>query len=68
MATRHAPPPDLVTLASLHAALDAIVEVEQLILQMNLRGVAMASATRLVTIVAEIRTLLIEILRPERLH
>jgi hypothetical protein len=61
MATIRVPAPALRTLASLHAALDGIVEIEALLAQIHLplRGL---SRDRLRALAGELRTLLVELL------
>jgi hypothetical protein len=49
-------------------SLDSIIEVEALISRVELTGVAVLPGRRLVTIVAEMRALLIEFLRPAPLR
>jgi hypothetical protein len=53
MATPRASAPDFVTLASLHAALDSIIEIEELFGQIR----AVPTADRLVALAAELRAL-----------
>jgi hypothetical protein len=65
MALTRASAPDLVTLASLHAALDGILEIEALFTQIQLPFPTLAARERLHTLAAEMRTQLVELLRPE---
>jgi hypothetical protein len=57
--------PDLVTLASLHAALDGIVEIEGLFGQIHLPLSALSAAKRLHTLASEMRSLLVDLLRSD---
>jgi hypothetical protein len=66
MAMTRAPSPDLVTLASLHAALDGIVEIEALVGQLHLPIDTLRTGKRLHLLVTEMRSLLVDLLRPER--
>jgi hypothetical protein len=66
MAMTRAPSPDLVTLASLHAALDGIVEIETLVGQLHLPVDTLRTGKRLHSLVAEMRSLLVDLLRTER--
>jgi hypothetical protein len=63
MAIPRAHAPDLVTLASLHAALDGIVEIEALFAQIQLPLHTVSSARRLATLATEMRALLVDLLR-----
>ena len=62
MATTRAPAPDLVTLARLHAALDGVVELEELFEQIS----PVPAAHRLSELAAELRAQLVTLLRPRR--
>jgi hypothetical protein len=66
MAMTRAPAPDLVTLASLHAALDGIVEIEALFAQIHLPLHTSSAAKRMSALAGELRTLLVELLRADR--
>jgi len=63
MAMTRAPAPDPVTLASLHAALDGIVEIEALFAQIHVPASRLTSAKRLHALAGELRTLLVDLLR-----
>ncbi len=65
MATTRAPTPDPATLASLHAALDGVVEIEALFPQMFVPLRRMAAAKRLRFLAREMRTLLVDLLRAD---
>jgi hypothetical protein len=66
MATNRAHAPDLVTLASLHAALDGIVEIEALFAQIYLPVHNVRTANRLSLLTTEMRGLLVDLLRADR--
>jgi len=63
MAMTRAPAPDLVTLASLHAALDGIVEIEALFAQIHLPLRRLSTGNRLHALANELRTLLVDLLQ-----
>jgi hypothetical protein len=63
MDPRNAAAPDLVANASLHAALDSIIEVEALIAQASFPSPVRPSCQRLKVLMYEVRELLIELLR-----
>jgi len=63
MAMTHAAAPDLVTLASLHAALDGIVEIEALFTQIHVPLSRLTTANRLHSLAAEMRELLVDLLQ-----
>jgi hypothetical protein len=63
MAMTRAPSADLVTLASLHAALDGIVEIEALVGELHLPIDTLRTGKRLHSLVAEMRSLLVGLLR-----
>jgi len=63
MAMTSAPARDLVSLASLHAALDGIVEIEALFTQIHVPLSRLTSANRLHTLATEMRTLLADLLQ-----
>jgi hypothetical protein len=65
MATTHAPAPDLLTLANLHAALDRMVEIEALFTNIHLPLSRSTSARRVHLLATELRTLLVDLLRPD---
>lgn len=65
MAMTRAPSADLVTLASLHAALDGIVEIEALVGQLHLPIDTLRTGKRLHSLVAEMRSMLVDLLRTE---
>ncbi len=65
MAMTRAPAPDLVTLASLHAALDGIVEIEALFAQIHLPLRRLSTAKRLHALTDELRMLLVDLLEVE---
>ena len=58
------PAPDLVTLASLHAALDGIVEIEALFTQIHVPPSELTAARRVQNLANEMRTLLVALLQP----
>jgi len=62
MAMTRALSPDLVTLASLHGALDNILEIEELFAQIG----SVPSADRLGALAAELRVMLVALLRADR--
>jgi hypothetical protein len=64
MATEKPPPPDLVTLASLHAVLDSVLEIEALIDSTRFPQRAVPPARRLRSLTAEMRELLRDLLKP----
>ena len=63
MATAKLPPPDFTTLASLHAALDSVVEIESLIETMRFPDRAIMPARRLRSLTTEMRDLLRDLLK-----
>ena len=63
MATTQSQAPDPVTFASLHAALDGVIEIEALFPQMFVPLRRMAAAKRLRFLAGEMRTLLVDLLR-----
>lgn len=63
MAMTRAHVPDLVTLASLHAALDGVLEIEALFAQIHLPLRRLSAGQRLHTLAGELRTLLVELLK-----
>jgi len=65
MAMTRASAPDLVTLASLHAALDGIVEIEALVAKIHVPLSRLTATKRLHALATEIRTLLVDLLRVE---
>lgn len=65
MATNRAHAPDLTTLASLHAALDGIVEIEALLAQIYLPVRRVTTAKRLNLLANEMRALLVDLLRTD---
>ena len=65
MAMTRAPAPDFVTLASLHAALDGVVELEALFADIHVPLRALPAAQRLHVLAGEMRELLVGLLRPE---
>lgn len=66
MAMTRAPSPDLVTLASLHAALDGIVEIEALVTKIHFPFDTLRAGRRLGALATEMRTLLVDLLRTDR--
>ena len=66
MAVNRASAPDLVTLANLHAALDGVVEIEGRFEAIHLPLHASSAAKQLRSLAAEMRTLLADLLRPQR--
>jgi hypothetical protein len=65
MSTARATAPDLVTLASLQAALDSVVEIEELFTQVYLPIHTASSARRLNLLASEMRSLLVRLLHIE---
>ena len=59
------PAPNLVTLASLHAALDSILDIEALFSQIHLPVRAATVEKRLNALASEMRKLLVDLLRTE---
>jgi hypothetical protein len=66
MATRNSPVPDFVTLASLHAALDSVLEIEALLSQIHMPERPVPPARRLTALATEMRELLTNLLSPKR--
>jgi hypothetical protein len=65
MAMTRGSSPDPVTLASLHAALDGIVEIEALFDQIRLPIGKLQTGMRLQSLATAVRTLLVDLLRAE---
>jgi hypothetical protein len=65
MATTRTPAPDIVTMVSLHAALDGIVEIEALFTQIHVPPSRITAARRVQNLANEMRVLLVGLLRSE---
>jgi hypothetical protein len=68
MATHKSPDLDFVTLASLHAALDSVLELETLLSQIHMPERPVPPARRLGALATEMRELLTNLLSHKKAH